>query len=73
MAVHRLSPVAVSSTGSELRGLQWWWLAGLAALGMWNLSRPGIEPVSLCWQADSLPLGHQGNPLGSFVIVDMPW
>ena len=27
-----------------------------------DLSDPGIEPASLAWQADSLPLGHQGSP-----------
>ena len=26
--------------------------------GMWNLPGPGIEPVSLYWQADSYPLYH---------------
>ena len=28
---------------------------------MWTLPGPGIEPVSLHWQADSYPLGHQGS------------
>ena len=27
-----------------------------------NLPDPGIEPVSLTLEADSLPLSHQGNP-----------
>ena len=27
-----------------------------------DLSNPGIEPASLAWQADSLPLSHQGSP-----------
>ena len=26
------------------------------------LPRPGIKPVSHAWQADSLPLSHQGSP-----------
>ena len=38
-------------------------LSGLAALQhMWDLPDPGIEPVSLHWQANSLPLSHQGGP-----------
>ena len=34
--------------------------------GMWDLPGPGIEPVSLHWKANSLPLSHQGNPRLSF-------
>ena len=34
--------------------------------GMWDLPGPGIEPVSLHWKADSLPLSHQGSPGLSF-------
>ena len=30
--------------------------------GMWNSSRPGLNPCSLHWQADSQPVDHQGNP-----------
>ena len=30
--------------------------------GTWNLPRPGIEPVSPAWQADSQPLDHQRSP-----------
>ena len=30
--------------------------------GMWDLPRPGIEPMSLHRQVDSLPLDHQGSP-----------
>ena len=29
---------------------------------MWNLPRPGMEPMSLNWQAYSLPPDHQGSP-----------
>ena len=28
----------------------------------WNLSNPGIEPVSPVWQTDFLPVSHQGSP-----------
>ena len=35
---------------------------------MWDLSRPGIEPVSLRWQVDSLPLNHQGSPRRHFSL-----
>ena len=35
---------------------------------MWDLSRPGIEPVSLRWQVDSLPLNHQGSPRRRFSL-----
>ena len=28
---------------------------------MWDLPGPRTEPVSLTWQADSLPLSHQGS------------
>ena len=34
--------------------------------GMWDLPGPGIEPVSLHWKADSLPLSHQGSHRLSF-------
>ena len=33
----------------------------------WNLPGPGIEPVSLHWQADSYPLRHQGSPMLSIL------
>ena len=29
---------------------------------MWELPRPGMELCLLHWQADSLPLSHQGSP-----------
>ena len=28
---------------------------------MWDLPRPGIEPMSPLWHMDSLPLNHQGS------------
>ena len=34
----------------------------VAHWGMWDLPGPGIKPVSLNYQADSLPLDHQGSP-----------
>ena len=40
---HRLQTRRLSSRGSRA-----WWLRG-----MWDLPRPGLEPVSLHWQADS--------------------
>ena len=30
---------------------------------VWNLSSPGIKPMSLLWQEDSYPLYHQGSLL----------
>ena len=36
---------------------------GKQPCGMQNLLEPGFEPVSLYWQADSLPLDHPGSPL----------
>ena len=31
-------------------------------LGMWDLPDQGLKPCLLPWQADSLPLSHQGSP-----------
>ena len=31
----------------------------------WNPC-PGMEPMSLHWQADSLPLSHQGSPIKEY-------
>ena len=36
-----------------------------SAACMRDLPGPGIKPTSLHWQADSLPLSHQGSPLPS--------
>ena len=30
--------------------------------GIWGLSERGSNPCLLNWQADSIPLGHQGSP-----------
>ena len=35
---------------------------------MWEFTGPGIEPISLHWQADSLPLIHRGS-LPSFTLI----
>ena len=35
--------------------------SGLPFPSPWNLSNPGIEPVSPAWQAYSLPVSHQGS------------
>ena len=40
--------------------------------GMWTLPGPGIEPVSLALQADSLPLDHQGSPAACFLVSLFP-
>ena len=34
-----------------------------------DLSDSGIKPVSPAWQADSLPLSHQGNPVHIDTLV----
>ena len=51
VAEHRLQMCRLSNCGS--------WAQSLC--GMWDLPRPGLEPVSLHWQADSQPLRHQGS------------
>ena len=57
VAEHRLQTRRLSSCGS--------WAQLLC--GMWDLPRPGLEPVSLHWQADSQPLHHQGSPTCLFL------
>ena len=52
VAEHRLQMRRLSSCGARARLLR----------GMWDLPRPGLEPV-LHWQADSQPLNHQGSPV----------
>ena len=52
VAEHRLQMRRLSSCGSRAQLL----------CGMWDLPRPGLEPVPLHWQADSQPLRHQGSP-----------
>ena len=58
-AEHRLQTRRLSYCGSRAELLR----------GMWDLPRPGLEPMSLHWQADSQPLRHQGSPLfGVFCV-----
>ena len=52
VAEHRLQTRRLSSCGSRAQLLR----------GMWDLPKPGLEPVSPNWQADSQPLHHQGSP-----------
>ena len=54
VAEHRLQTRRLSSCDARAQPLR----------GMWDLPRPGLEPVSLHWQADSQPLRHQGSPQG---------
>ena len=57
VAEHRLQMRRLSSCGSRAQLLR----------GMWDLSRPGLEPVCpLHWQADSQPLRNQGSPRSGF-------
>ena len=59
VAEHRLQTRRLSSCGSRAQLLR----------GMWDLPRPGLEPVSPGWQADSQPLRHQGSPNRCFLIA----
>ena len=52
VAEHRLQTRRLSSCGSRAQ----------LPCGMWDLPRPGLEPVPLHCQADSQPLCHQGSP-----------
>ena len=56
IAEHRLQTRRLSYCGSRAQLLR----------GTWDLPRPGVEPVSLHWQADSQPLRHQGSPTVAF-------
>ena len=56
---HRLQTRRLSSCGSRAQLLR----------GMWDLLRPGLEPVSLHWQADSQPLRHQGSPMITLFLI----
>ena len=42
----------------------------LSCWGMWNLPRPGIEPVSPALQVDPLPLDHPGSPECSCLLAE---
>ena len=52
VAEHRLQTRRLSNCGSRAQLLR----------GMWDPPRPGLEPCTLHWQADSQPLHHQGSP-----------
>ena len=52
VAQRRLQTRRLSNRGSRAQLLR----------SMWDLPRPGLEPVPLHWQADSQPLRHQGSP-----------
>ena len=65
--VTQLWPTLCNSTdysppGSSVHGIsqQEYWSGLLFPSG--DLPDPGIKPVSPAWQADSLPLSHQGSP-----------
>ena len=60
---HRLQTRRLSNCGSRAQPLR----------GMWNPPRPGLEPVSPHWQADSQPLCHQGSPLPTTFVVSGSW
>ena len=49
-----------SLPGSSVHGI---FLAGISSST--DLPNPGFEPKSSALQADSLPLSHQGNPMGA--------
>ena len=59
VAEHGLQTCRLSSCGSQDQLLR----------GMWDLPRPGLEPVSPHWQADSQPLRLQGGPILFIVIT----
>ena len=52
VAEHRLQTRRLSNCGSRAQLLR----------GLWDLPRPGLEPVSPALAADSQPLRHQGSP-----------
>ena len=59
-AVHRLQ-----STGAVVA------VHGLLLRGMWEPPDQGLNPCCLHWQANSLPLNHQNNPLILFYTSDL--
>ena len=61
VAEHRLQTRRLSNCGSQAQLLR----------GMWHLPRPGLEPVSPAWQADSQPLCHQGSPWWLILYVNL--
>ena len=43
--------------------------SGLPFSSPGDLPNPGSEPMSLHWQADSLPLSYQGNPNMNYILL----
>ena len=62
VAEHRLQTRRLSSCGSRAQLLH----------GMWDLPRPGLEPVSPALAGDSQPLHHQGSPTVILLRVIFP-
>ena len=58
------NPVDCSPSGSSVHAISqarnW---TGLPFCSPGDFPSPGIEPASPAWQADSLPLSHQGSPM----------
>ena len=61
-----VTPGTVAHQASPSMGFpkQEYW-SGLQFPPLGDLPDPGIEPVSLAWQVDSLPLSHLGSPFPS--------
>ena len=59
VAEHRLRTHRLSSCGSQAQLLH----------GMWDLPRPGLEPMSPALVGDSQPLHHQGSPFPTFLTM----
>ena len=64
-------PVDCSRPGSSLCGTRQEYWSGLRFPAPGDHPDPGIPLVSPVWQADSLPLSHQGNP-GTSVECKLP-
>ena len=54
-------PMDCSLPGSSVYGPEYW--SGLSFPNAGDLPDPEIEPAYPYWQADSLPLSHQGSPI----------
>ena len=76
IAVH--GPLTIAASLAAEHGLQTRRLSncGLQAeslRSMWDLPKPGLEPVSPHWQADSQPLHHQGSPYFHYFIFQVTY
>ena len=60
--------LSLQSMGSRCSGFSSCGAQAQLVCGMWDLPRPGIKPLSLHQQADSLLLGHQGSPALSALL-----